>query len=300
MGIAYQRGMLLYDQKRYAMAADEFRKELAQFPSSANAIAMLALSLTYDRKQTEGIEIAKSAVAASPQNAFTHYALACAIVGPGLRFGGLKSFRLFGASARIFAYRRRLRKAKAPAMEALRLQPRNPDFLALMSGIELDLKHPREALQWANQGLAVMATHVRCNSLRGRALARLGRHYEAREAAKTALSLAPENAATHASSGWTHLQTGDAQTAVQHFSESVRLNPTDPNVHQGLAAAKKQASRARKVTSGIGLIGWAIYILLHNVVNIDGNGQNTFAIAIAILAGGLIAWRITKILKRRA
>jgi Tfp pilus assembly protein PilF len=77
VGIAYQRGMVLYDQKRYAMAADEFRKELAQAPSSALAMAMLALSLNYDYKPKEALAHARAAVGADPERGFVHWHWCC-------------------------------------------------------------------------------------------------------------------------------------------------------------------------------------------------------------------------------
>src|SRR5579862_8027442 len=119
MGVAYQRGVLLYKQKRYAMAADEFRKDLSETPSSSLAMSMLALSLTYDDKKDSAIPIAESAIAADPERAFCHYALACTIIGrtpdwvvTGFFFRGV---RLKYAIAR---YRRGLRKSKKPLLEA--------------------------------------------------------------------------------------------------------------------------------------------------------------------------------------
>src|SRR5437879_1644509 len=125
--IAYQRGLVLYHQKRYALAGEEFRKELAANPQNAWAMAMLGLSLTYDGKGVEGIEQTKHAVAAEPECGFVYYARACALLGPprGVPIGKWR------------AYRRRVREARVPAMEALRLEPRNPDFLALLGAIAL-------------------------------------------------------------------------------------------------------------------------------------------------------------------
>jgi tetratricopeptide (TPR) repeat protein len=297
MGIAHQRGSLLYDQKRYAMAADEFRKELMQNPTSCAAMSMLALSLIYDNKIKEGIEQAKAAVAANPQRGFAHYTLACAIVGPSRGWSQIRSFRLFRVNGHMVAYRRRLRKAKVPAMEAIRLEPRNPDFIALMAGIELDLRRPKETLKWAGQGLAVQPDHVRCTNLRGRALAKLGRVQEAREAVQSALALAPQSASTHASSGWTHLQAGDPHQAVQHFTESVRLNPTDVNVQQGLKAARRSASRTTKAFSGLGILGWGAYLTIRATAMSSDPSTKAYMWVIFTVAAiffGYGLWRRTK------
>jgi tetratricopeptide (TPR) repeat protein len=124
-------------------------------------------------------------------------------------------------------------------MEAIRLSPQNPDFIALMSGIELDLSRPRSALKWAEQGLAVKADHVRCANLRAKALSRLGKHKEAKETVKGALALDPESAQTHATSGWTLLQANEPEQALAHFQETVRLNPNDERAVYGLQRAKR-------------------------------------------------------------
>jgi tetratricopeptide (TPR) repeat protein len=238
MSIAYQRGIVLYHQKRYTLAADEFRNDLAANPQNVRAMAMLGLSLTYDGKVTEGIEQTKHAVAAEPECGFVYYAMACALVGPprNVPTGGTLL-----SMGRWRAYRRRVRDARVPAMEAVRLEPRNPDFLALLGAIALDLRRPKEALHWAELGLAARADHVRSANIRARALGKLGRKKEARFMVETALALDPESASSHATGGWTSLQAGDPRRAVEHFRESVRLNPTDPQALDGLAAARVKA-----------------------------------------------------------
>jgi Flp pilus assembly protein TadD len=238
MSIAYQRGLVLYHQKRYALAGEEFRKELAANPQNARAMAMLGLSLTYDGKVVEGIEQTKHAVAAEPECGFVYYARACALAGPPRSVptgGGLLAMGSWRA------YRRRVREARIPAMEAVRLEPRNPDFLSLLGAIALDLRQPKEALHWAELGLAARADHVRSANVRARALGKLGRKKEARLMVETALALDPENASSHAAGGWTSLQAGDPRRAVEHFRESVRLDPTDPRSLDGLETARVKA-----------------------------------------------------------
>jgi superkiller protein 3 len=261
MGAAYQRGTLLFNQKRYAMAADEFRKELAQSPNDAGAMAMRALSLCYEGQPQEALAQAKAAVAADPERAFVHYALAGVMIGPPTCWTGKSLFGTLRLLARALPYRRRLRRARRPAMEAIRLEPRNADFLAMMSAIELDLSRPWDALEWAGKGLAVRANHVRCANLRARALAKLGRPAEARQALSGALALDPNSAATHCDGGWTHLTVGDPHQAVKHFEESVRLNPNNASAHRGLGAARRAAAAGRSL-SGVGILYFVVYMMI--------------------------------------
>jgi tetratricopeptide (TPR) repeat protein len=256
--------MLLYNQKRYAMAADEFRKELAQNPNSALSMAMLALSLVYDRKPNEALTSAQAAIAADPERAFVHYALASVVIGPGLRTHQLRYFRNYRLLWRQFWYRRRLRKATPHALEAIRLDPHNPDFLALMAAVELDLQNPWKSQEWSEKALAARPDHVRSINLRARALAKRARASEARETFQRALALDPDGAATRYQGGWTHLQVGDADQAVEHFTEAVRLDPNSVSAHDGLRAARRSiARRATRKLSWIGLSGYIIYVIFH-------------------------------------
>lgn len=259
MGIDYQRGSLLYGQKRYALATTEFRKELAQNPDNSSAMSMLALSLNYDHKPKEALEQAQAAVAADPERGFVHYALACITMGTPWQWSKFYFFNRL----RLVSYRRRLRRARRFGLEAVRLDPYNVVFLAFMSAIELDLRRPKKSLDWAEKGLAVRANDVRCTNLRARALAKLGRREEARQTFKGALALDPDSAATRYQGGWTHLHVGDADQAVEHFQESVRLDPNNSSAHRGLRAAKIiAATRTRRklayIGVAIGFAAWAV------------------------------------------
>jgi tetratricopeptide (TPR) repeat protein len=280
MGAAYQRGTLLFNQKRYAMAADEFRKELAQSPNDAGAMAMLALSVCYDGKLREALAQAKAAVAADPNRAFVHYALACVMIGPPTRWTGKSFFRRFRLPSRILPYRWQVRRARGPAMEAVRLDPYNAGFLGLMSAIALDLGQPMESLEWAEKGLAVCADHVRCTSMRARALARLGRAVDARATIQGALALDPDSASTHCEGGWTHLAVGDPDRAIKHFAESVRLNPNDASAHHGVDAARRAAAAlaARKVFRAA-----IVLSLVYMIVRAAFNPSSDLADRLAVL-----------------
>jgi tetratricopeptide (TPR) repeat protein len=238
VGEAYQRGIILYGQKRYAMAVVEFGKELSQNPESALAMSMLALSMNYDRPGTAAIESAHAAIALDPNHAFCHYALASVIIGPSRTFNG------FGLG--IYLYRHRLRKARRPALRAVQLDPLEPIFFQLLAAIELDLRHPRRALSWADKGLHVRPDHIGCANVRAKALSRLGRPAEAKATVARSLALDPENADTHKTGGLTRLQAGHPEQAISHFVESVRLNPQDQGAVLGLRAARHRV-RGRRV-----------------------------------------------------
>ncbi len=278
MGAAFERGRLLYAQKRYTMAADEFRKELSSQPNNALAMAFLGLSLTYDGQLEAGIAATQAAVALAPALAFTHYALACAIIGPPAQPGSSILRR-----AKRVAYGGRLRRATPAALEAVRLSPRNADFLALVAAIEFELLRPTSALRWAEEGLACQANHVRCAIIRTRALAKLGHAEAAHETLDAALALAPESAETHATGGWTHLNTGDARQASEHFEEALRLNPNDAHSKRGLDLAIMRRDFSWIDAFAIFLIAVSLVIIGMWAVSVWKLGQGFFTVYLTIL-----------------
>jgi tetratricopeptide (TPR) repeat protein len=270
VGIAYRRGTLLYSHGRYDMAIDEFRKELEEDPTNSLAMAMIASCLTNQGRQDEAIVMAKSAIAASPMNAFAHYILAWAIIGTFVKYNQKRTFKQFLAS-RIFAYRSRLKRAKPYAKEAVRLNPVDPRFLVLMAMIELDLNRPKKALEWCERSLAVRPDHIDSINIRARSLAKLGRRDEARQASQSALQLDPNGAQTHAQGGWTHLQMGDREQAATHFQESIRIDPNSRGAHLGLKQTKIKIKLPRKWVYAVRvfLLG---SIIVQAVVNKNSGG----------------------------
>jgi tetratricopeptide (TPR) repeat protein len=287
MGEAYQRGMILYQQKMYPRAAEEFRRELAGAPNSGLAHAMLALSLSMNKQTKEGIDEARAAIGADPELAIGHYALAFSMVrGANLRrmggrFGGIpRDIRLSTLS-----------RAREPMLEALRLAPRNSDYFALMAGIELDLDHAKVALEWVDKGLEANPENVRCAELRSTILRRLGKGKDARETANRALEINPEHAGSHLTQGWNMLYAGKFAQALEHFTQAARLDPNDQRLARGL----RTAQRANKPVLGTvtrmemrfaGIFGPKALAVARLVVVMGIAGGVSFGIAMLTNHGG--------------
>ena len=227
MGDAYERGRLLFRQGRYKQAADEFRRELAADVGSANAHAMLGMSLLNAGDRTAAEAAMLEAVRLGPDVGYPHYALAClyarspAVAGGVWREGTAR--RRSGPSVH-----RQLHTARGHVMTAVQLEPRNADYFALLAGIDYDLRAWESAAWAARQGLAVNPLHARCKTLLGRALAMDGRSAEADQVFRQVLQHHPENAAAHMAQGWHRLRAGRPRQAAEHFRESLRLDPTQP------------------------------------------------------------------------
>jgi len=216
MNAQLQRALLLFDQSRYELAEPELRQALAADPHDAFAHSLLALCLAHREHFEEATQEARQGVHLAPDFAFTHYAL-----------------------ADVLHDRRDMREAYQTIQEAIRLDPSEANHFALLSQIHLDERQWPGALAAAEQGLEQNPEHVACTNLRAIALVRLGRKEEAGATIDAALARNPENSVTHANQGWTLIERGDYPKALEHFRESLRLNPDNEWARQGIIEALK-------------------------------------------------------------
>lgn len=218
-GYHYQRAEMLFEQKRYDLAAQELRQELAQSPDNVEARALLALCLSALKQYPEATQTAQYAVQSDPDYDFPLYALAVVLFDQN-----------------------RYKEAEAAIQNALRLDPEDPDYYALHANILLCQRQFPRALEAAEHGLHFDPEHTLCASLRAQALVRLGRKPEADSVMRDALAREPENATAHASQGWTMLHRGQTEGAMRHFREALRLAPETEWARSGMIEALKARS----------------------------------------------------------
>ncbi len=211
-----QRAALLLDQSRFDLAEAEVRQALATEPQDAWAHSMLALCLSQRKQYQEATQEAQQAIHLAPDFPFAHYTLAS-----------------------ILAERDRPEEAVAALSEAIRLNPSEPDFLALLAQIRLSQKQWSESLEASERGLQLDPENVACTNLRAIALVKLGRRKEAGVTIDAALARDPTNPVTHANQGWTLLESGEAQKALEHFREALRLDPENEWARRGIVEALK-------------------------------------------------------------
>jgi tetratricopeptide (TPR) repeat protein len=216
MSTAFQRGIVLFQQRRYDLAGRAFRQELAAGPENPTAHAFLALCLAEQGQQDEAQHEADEAVRLAPDRAFSHYVRGC-----------------------VLRDQERLPEAQAAAEEAIRLDPEEADYLSLLASVEIGRRRWAEALEAANRGLALDPEHAGCTNLRAMALVQLGRKEEAAQALGSALARDPENAVTHANQGWALLHRGDHLGALEHFREALRIDPELEWARAGIVEALK-------------------------------------------------------------
>ena len=119
------------------------------------------------------------------------------------------------------------------------MEPEDADYFALLAQIRLNRRNWPGALEAAETGLQFDAEHVTCTNLRAMALVKMGRKEEAGLTIDAALAKNPENSVTHANQGWTLLHAGDHKKALEHFRESLRLDPQNEWARQGIIEALK-------------------------------------------------------------
>src|ERR1700730_17652268 len=124
MNAAMQRAMILHDQRRYADAERELKQVLAADPQNAHAHALLGLCLAEQRRYREAMGEAEQAV-------------------------GLEAHVPYGHSvdAQVLSDRNHGKAARAAIKEALRLNSFDPDYYAMLAGIELGERQWPAALE---------------------------------------------------------------------------------------------------------------------------------------------------------
>jgi tetratricopeptide (TPR) repeat protein len=210
------RVRLLINTDRHALAEEELRGLLALEPERPEAHALLAVVLNRMDRHEEALKSAETAVHYAPFWASPH-----------------------AIRSRIYQDIGKKKEARDAAEEAHRLDPEEPDHLALLAWLEVDDSKWEAGLRWAGEGLALQADHAGCHNARAHCLQMLNRHDEAEHSLKTTLQDQPENALTHANMGWQCLRRGKHDEAVGHFKESLRLEPGNDYARAGIIEALK-------------------------------------------------------------
>lgn len=216
MSVHVQRGLHLYQQNRFPDAEREFRQAIGNDPNDAYTRGMLGLTLSQQERFDEAEREIAEGLKLDPGLPFMHYARAI-----------------------VLHDRHRYPEAEKAVQEAISLQPEDADFHALLAQTRLNQKKWAGALEAAETGLQTDSEHVSCTNLRAMALVNLGRKEEAGQTIDAALARNPENSVTHANQGWTLLHAGDHKKALEHFRESLRLDPENEWARQGIIEALK-------------------------------------------------------------
>ena len=211
-----ERASLLLEQGRGKDAENYIRQALSSDPENDYALSLLCRSLYAQNRYEEGIEAILQAIGFEPEESFYFYLLA---------FGYYQADKAFAALTNL--------------EKAIELFPYNSEYFGLMSFILVDEKRYEQALDKANEGLAIDAESSTCLNARARALNKLKRTEEAEETIADSLSKEPDSEITHATIGWNYLERGQHKKANHHFREALRLSPDYSSARIGLKESLK-------------------------------------------------------------
>jgi tetratricopeptide (TPR) repeat protein len=275
MGIAYQRAHVLYQQERYAQAQQEFERDLAEEPRKSSTIAMIAMCMTNLHQIKKARTKAEEAIALDPGNAFAHYCLAWALYKDD-KYVTRRGFSLAHNDHTLVAQRYKL--VEGALLEALRLQPRNPNYHSLLAFTRLSRGNARGALDSANACLAIDPHHSDGHRAAALALSRLGQFGLAKDASANAVSAQPMGSETHLTRAVMLLRHGKPEQALPHFREAVRLEPGSLPARRGLLECLRMHWAFYRWVARLHYVSWitaVLYVTSFVIVDFTFSAHNT-------------------------
>ncbi len=209
----FARARVLLEQNRYDLAAREVTARLADDPNDPEGFILLGLCQC-NLNDPKVIETARRAVELAPNEDRAHFVVSLA----QLR-------------------RENLDEAERAIRRAIEINCWNSGYFGQLAAIEVGRYRWDAALEAADHGLALDPDDRRCLNLRAVALTKLGRKSDAAATLEGALEKNPEDAYSHANRGWTLLHENEPRKAIEHFRESLRLDPTSAWAKEGMLEA---------------------------------------------------------------
>lgn len=206
-----QRAAMLYDQRRFDLAADEARRVLAANPQDATAHSLLSLALTQQEQYEEATAEAEAGIAAMPDLPLAHV-----------------------AHATVLAERNRFAQARIGVTEAIRLDPGDESHYALLGNIELKNRNWKAAYEATARGLAIAADDAELLRVRSVAAAHLGQLDEAQSSSRASLSSLPDEPQALATHGYLQMHAGRFGEARQTFTNVLQLDASNALARHGL------------------------------------------------------------------
>ena len=209
-----ERARVAFNLGNYAQAELEVRKHLALCPEDVDSITLLAACRCNLGGFKEAEQLAGRALGLNPLSAYANYVLAAACLSQG-----------------------QVIEAELAIEEALRLEPDSCTYLVFLAAI-LPLGAPR-GLELARQALALEPHSLPAMQQLYLRLLYDGRLTAAESVLQDLLARYPENALVHEQVAWHNLDSPERmRDAIEHFQESLRLNPNRASSMEGLLKAR--------------------------------------------------------------
>ncbi|SEW20492.1 tetratricopeptide repeat protein [Chitinophaga arvensicola] len=216
MAVLIQRAQILVQQGRFEDAFVALRQHLSTNAHDTDGLFLLAVCYLETGNTAEAAQVASNTLGFAPYDDRFLYLL-----------------------SRIAFQKNQYNEAIKTISAAVAINPYRVDYFAMWSQILLSRKEYEPALRKAEEGLAINPEDEACLNLRSHALFRLGKKEEAFSNLHEALEHNPENAYTHANLGWRWLEAGDHRKSLEHFRESLKIDPNNDWARQGMVQAMK-------------------------------------------------------------
>lgn len=216
MAVLIQRAHILLQQGRFDDAFTALRQHLSTNAHDTEGLYLLTICYLETGNIVEAEQVAANTLSFAPYDD---------------RFLYLQS--------RIAFIKNQYNEAIRAISSAVAINPGYAHYFAMWSQILLNKKEYEAALQKAEEGLALNPEDEVCLNLRSHALFSLGRKEEAFSNLHEALEHNPENAYTHANLGWKWLEVRDHRKALEHFRESLKIDPNNELARNGMVQAMK-------------------------------------------------------------
>ncbi|MBL0739884.1 tetratricopeptide repeat protein [Chryseolinea lacunae] len=210
---------ILIQQKKYAEAERHLRIYLTEDPNNIMLLSLLAEAKLLQDQLDEALAIVNNAIGIAPD-----------------------ADHLFYIRARIDIQQDRYDDAEQDIAHALAIDPNDADYYAFHASIKLDRKQYDDALNLANKALERDAENLLGLNIRSTALLKLNRKEDSFNTIEGALREDPNNAFTHANYGWGLLEKGDHKKALEHFKESLKIDPNFMLAQAGMVEALKASN----------------------------------------------------------
>lgn len=225
MSNALQRGWLLYRNHRYPEAQVEAVRALSAEPQSPHPHMLLAYCLQKQKKSKDALAEARQAISLSPDESLPYYVLGCII--NSLVIDGILKPKPF------------LQSSREAILQAISIEPENPDYLVELARIEFIQERWRESANLARRALAIEPGHTDCLNIHSLCMLKLGNFTEAEHDSSTALAHSAQTSLYHANRADLLLHIGKYDQALEHASEAMRLDPNSETSRSSFVEALK-------------------------------------------------------------
>ncbi len=207
---------ILINQKRYVEAQKLIVELLKEDASDIFLHEKLVLVNLKQDKIDQANTAVEHAIGLSPNNAY-----------------------LFYLKCRICIEKDNLKDAEIYINKAIEIEPYSADYVAQLANIKFHVKQFEISLEIANRALQLEPDNLLALNTRSSALSKLNQKDESYNTIQGALREDPNNAYTHANFGWNLLENGDPNKALEHFKESLTINPNFEYAQSGMLEAIK-------------------------------------------------------------